>query len=166
MSIEETTERAVRAATRMYLADRPQVALDYLTDALSADPACYEALVMVGDIYARWAAELGLEDRRGNRLALGYFDRAIAVRPDHAEAYAEKCLALLHLDDFEATLQTAERGLPLFDQHPTLDEPHDVWVNIGESLYRARALALLESGLPAAGSQVLDEGLARFTGSH
>jgi tetratricopeptide (TPR) repeat protein len=94
MSPEEITEKAIRAATRMYLEDRPQVALDYLAEALAADPDCYEALVMAGELYDRWGPELGFAGSDGALKSLCYFDHAIAVRPDHAEAYAEKAIAL------------------------------------------------------------------------
>lgn len=120
---------------------------------------------MAGELYDFWGPELGLDDRLGALKAIEYFDRAIAVRPDHAEAYADKAIALLHLEEFEAALQTAELGLTLFDGRPTADEPPDVWVNIGESLYRAKAIAMQESGDTEGGRRVLREGLSRFPDS-
>ena len=162
---EETTEKAVRAATRMYLADRPRVALDYLAEAFDVDPNCYEALVMAGDLYDLRGQELGLGDEQGSLTSLGYYGRAIAARPDHAEAFAGKAIALLHLEEYIAAIQTADQGLRVFDQRPTTDEPPNVWVNIGESLYRAKALALLDDGNEEAGRQALGEGLSRFPDS-
>ena len=165
MSPEEITEKAVRAASRMYLAHRPRVALEYLAEALEADPHCYEALVMAGELYDRWGEDIGLDEREASLTAVSYYDRAIAVQPDHAEAYAEKAIALLHLDEFRAALESADRGMAVFDIHPTLDLPPDVWINIGESLYRAKALALNELGRADEGRRVLNEGLSRFQGS-
>jgi tetratricopeptide (TPR) repeat protein len=165
MSPEEITEKAVRAATRMYLADRPQVALDYLDEALEADPECYEALVMAGEVHDRWGPELGMEQREAALMAISFYDRAIAAQPDHAEAYAEKLLPLLDLDEYEAAIQCADRGLELFDTRPTTDEPPDVWTNIGESLYGRKAEALRKNGQVQEGRCVLDEGLRRFPNS-
>jgi tetratricopeptide (TPR) repeat protein len=149
----------------MYLADRPRVALDYLADSLEADPRCYEALVMAGEIYDRWASELGLDEREGSLVAVAYFDRAIAAQPDHAEAYADRAIALLHLEEYQAALRSAEAGLREFDNYPTKGAPPEVWVNIGESLYRAKALSLKEMGRVAEGRRALQEGLSRFSGS-
>jgi tetratricopeptide (TPR) repeat protein len=165
MSPEEVTARAVRAASRMYLADRPQVALDYVAEALEADPHCYEALVMAGELYDRGGPELGLDEREASWMAVSYFDRAIAAQPEHSEAYAEKAIALCALGECQAAISSADAGLSVFDIHLTIDEPPDVRVNIGESLYRAKALALKESGQVAEGRAVLEEGLSRFPGS-
>ena len=162
MSPEQITWRAVRAATRMYLADRPQVALDYLAEALKADPLCYEALVMAGELVDHWAPELGLDEREGASTAIVYFDRAIAARPDYSETYAEKAITLFYLDEYEASIATADQGLALFDEHPTADLPPDVWVNIGESLYRAKTKALSATGRREEARSVLGEGLSRF----
>src|SRR5688500_2659962 len=94
-SPEQITERALRAATKAYLDDRPVLALDYAAEALDADPHCYEALVTSGELYTDWADELGVSQREGALTAILYFDQAISVRPDHAEAYAEKLAPLL-----------------------------------------------------------------------
>ena len=127
MSREQITWRAVRAASRMYLADRPQVALDYLAEALEADPSCYEALVMAGELVDHWAPELGLDEREGASKAIVYFDRAIAARPDDSEAYAEKAITLLHLEEHEASIEAANRGLALFGAGAS---PAGLWLTL------------------------------------
>ena len=149
----------------MYLADRPQVALDYLAEALDADPECYEALVMAGELHNLWAPELGLEDQEGPLKAISFFDRAIAVQPDHAEAYAEKALALLDLEEYAEAITCTDRGLALLDSPPTTNYPPEVCINIGESLYSHQAIAFKESGRRDEGRRVLEEGLHRFPGS-
>jgi tetratricopeptide (TPR) repeat protein len=166
MSPEEITERALRAASRMYRADRLKVALSYIEEALDADPRCYEALVFAGDIHSTSAgAELGLPEREAARVAVSYYDRAIQIQPDHAEAYAEKIVPLLDLEEYQAAIECADQGLKLFDARPTTDCPADVWTNIGESLYGRKSLALKRSGRTAEGRHVLEEGLSRFPGS-
>jgi tetratricopeptide (TPR) repeat protein len=169
MSPEEITERALRGARRMYRADRFKVALDYLMEALDADPRCYEALVFAGDIYSTdspsAAAELGLSEREAAQMAIAFYDRAIQVQPDHAEAYAEKILPLLDLEEYQAAIECADQGLKLFDARPTTDCPKEVWTNIGKSLYGRKSLALKNSGRTAEGRRVLEEGLSRFPGS-
>lgn len=161
-SIEETTEWAVSAASRAYRADRPRLALDYLDEALEADPKCYEALVMAGEVWDLFEEELGLAEGEGSRLALMYFERAITLQPDNSEAYAEMSGTLMHLNEHQRSLDAANRALELLGHPPVTDHPDDVWVNIAETVYRMRALALLNLGRPAEGRRVLDEGLQRF----
>jgi tetratricopeptide (TPR) repeat protein len=167
MSPEEITERALRAATDMYLAERPRVAMDYILEALDADPQCYEALVFAGDLYShsRLGADLTPHEHDAARMAISYYDRAIRVQPDHAEAYAEKLIPLSVLGEYDAAVECADQGLKLFDARPTTDSPPEVWMNIGESLYRRKALALKDSGRTAEGRRVLGEGLSRFPDS-
>jgi tetratricopeptide (TPR) repeat protein len=167
MSPEEITERALRAATDMYLAERPRVAMDYILDALDADPQCYEALVFAGDLYthSRWGLDLALSEEDAARMAISFYDRAIQVQPDHSEAYAEKILPLMDLDEYDAAIECADHGLKVFDSRPTTDSPPVVWTNFGESLYRRKALALKYSGRTGEGRRVLNEGLTRFPGS-
>jgi tetratricopeptide (TPR) repeat protein len=161
-SIEVITEHAVRAALRASLADRPRAAICYLEEALEADPHCYEALVMLGEVWDDAEEELGLKEGEGSRRALPYYERAIALQPDNAEAYAEMSGALVHLDQYERALEAANQALALLDQPPVTDHSDDVWVNIAETVYRMRALALLNLNRPAEGRRVLDEGLQRF----
>ena len=71
----------------------------------------------------------------------------------------------MDLDEYEAAIECADRGLQLLDSRPTTDSPPEVWTNIGESLYRRKAEALHESGRSAEGRRVLEEGLTRFPGS-
>jgi tetratricopeptide (TPR) repeat protein len=165
MSPEQITEEAIDSAHRLIRAGRHQVALNVLLDALDADPLCREVLVDVGDLLTHRFEELGLEEQPALLRAIEFYDRAIAAQPDHAGAYAEKALALLYLEQNDAALACAEQGMALFDDPPTTDLCHDVWVNVGESLYRRKALALLELGRAAEGRRVLDEGLTRFPGS-
>ena len=139
-----------------------QAALDYLEEALEADPLCYEALVNVGELYNHSCQKLGLSEEEGAHRALPYFDRAIAAQPDLSEAYASKGLALVYLNRPEEAIACIDLGLARLDERPTTDIPPDVWVNIGESLYRIKAVALKELGQVAAGRQVLAEGLQRF----
>src|SRR5439155_11125730 len=118
-----------------------------------------------GELDDQCGPELVLSEREGALAALTYFDHAIALRPDYAEAYAEKAIALLHLEDDEGAIRSADQGLAVFDTCPTLDSPLPIWTNIGESLYRAKALALQESGRAESGRRTLEEGLERFPGS-
>src|SRR5262249_32305756 len=77
----------------------------------------------------------------------------------------EKAIALLHLEDHERAIRAADQGLAVFDSPTTIDSPPAVRTNIGESLYRAKAVALRESGQAPSGRRVLEEGLGRFPGS-
>jgi tetratricopeptide (TPR) repeat protein len=167
MSPEEITEKALRAANRMYRAERLRVALDYAMEALDVAPRCYEALVLAGDLLSLTtsAAEFGLHEREAAQRAISYYDRAIQVQPDHAEAYAEKLVPLLDLGEHQAAIECADQGLALFDIRPTTDCPAEVWTNIGESLYGRKSLALKNSDRTAEGRRVLEEGLSRFPGS-
>jgi hypothetical protein len=54
-------ERAVDAALEMSLADCPRETLACLEVALKEEPGCYEALVMMGEMYADSGSELGVE---------------------------------------------------------------------------------------------------------
>ena len=71
-------------------------------------------------------------------------------------------MALVHLEEYASAIEAADQGISFFDQPPATDNPYDVWVNIGESLYRMKALALLRRGDFAAGREVLCEGFRRF----
>jgi tetratricopeptide (TPR) repeat protein len=165
MSPEQITSQAIRRACRLTDTGRHRAALDVLLDALDADPLCREVLVYTGDLFAYDNDELGIQEHLSLLRAIELYDRAIAAQPDHAEAYAEKAQVLLYLEQWEAALACAECGLALFDQRPTTDLYHPVWVNVGESLYRRKALALLKLGRAAEGRRVLDAGLTRFPGS-
>lgn len=161
-SIEEITERAITAANRAFLADRPQAAVGYLEEALEADPVCYEALVSMGETWVYCEKELGLKEGEGSQRALRYFERAIALKPDDAEAYAEMSCALMELSRFERALEATEEALARYEQPWVSNHPPDVWVNIGETIYRMRALALLNLNRVGEGRQALEEGLRRF----
>ncbi len=162
VSIEVITERAISAANRAFSADRPKAAIGYLEEALEADPDCYEALVSMGETWTYCEEELGLPEGDGARRALPYFQRPISVQPDNAEAYAEMSTALMHLDEFERALRATDEALARYEQPWASSHPPDVWVNIGETIYRMRALALLNLNRAGEGRQVLDEGLKRF----
>jgi len=162
---ERTTEQYIRCADQMYCEGRTQIALDYLMEALRVDSRCYEALVGVGELYVLRGAALGLDERAADIAALAMFDRAIALRPELAEAYAGKALTLLYLDEFDQAIQWADEGLLRLDHDATLAVRTEVKKNVGESLYRAKALALRESGQEEQGRQVLEEGLGRYPAS-
>jgi tetratricopeptide (TPR) repeat protein len=141
--------------------------MDYILEALDADPQCYEALVFAGDLHShsRYGPDLALHEQDAARIAISFYDRAIRAQPDHAEAYAEKLIPLSVLGEYETAIECADHGLKLFDIRPTTDSPPEVWKNIGESLYRRKALALKDSGRTVEGCRVLEEGLSRFPDS-
>jgi len=162
MSPEESTEQALRAACRLGEAGRVAEALQQLLAALEVDPLCREALVHAGDLY-NWEGErLGLTEAEGSRRALPFYDRAISAQPDHAEAYAEKARALFFLDDYPQALACADQGLAVLDSPPSREHGPDVWVNIGEALYGAKARSLRALNQADEGRRVLEEGLHRF----
>lgn len=164
-SPEVTTERALRGAYRMFRADRPRAVLEYLEEALAADPLCHEALVMAGDTWSLDQQALGVEMAEGDTRALAYYDRAIAAQPDLSEAYAEKSRTLFNLAQYQEALACLDQGLAVFDHRPNIDLPREVRVNIGETLYRFKARALNALGRAAEGRRALAVGLARFPGS-
>jgi tetratricopeptide (TPR) repeat protein len=164
MSFEQITERAITDANRVLNADRPKVALDYLADALEADPRSYEALVLTAEIYSLYADDLDDEPAAAQQEAIGLFDRAIAIRPEDPEAYASKALSLLYLDRVEDAVACADLGLGCLSEPPT-DGYLPVWTNIAETLYYVKSHALKRMRQIGEGRQVLAEGLRRFPGS-
>src|SRR5688500_14523065 len=104
-------------------ANGPRAVLGYLEEALAADPLCYEALVMAGDIWSLDQEELGVEVDEGSRIAVSFYNRAIAAQPDVAEAYAEKGRTLTCLERWEDALACLEGGLARFDVRPNTDLP-------------------------------------------
>jgi tetratricopeptide (TPR) repeat protein len=165
MSFEDVTYRYIRAADRMCLQGRVRIALDYLLEALRVDPDCYEALVAAGELYDVYSDELGMDEREGTLAGLAMFDRAVAVHPDLADAYAGKALGLLYIDQPIEAVRCADIGLQLLDADPTMHLPEAVRTNITESFYRIKALALQDMDRGDEGRQVLEEGLRRFPNS-
>jgi tetratricopeptide (TPR) repeat protein len=161
-SLEVITERAVRDALRAMRSGRYLAAFGYLELAIEADPLCREALVLAGDVCYFQFDDLGITEAEGADSAVGYYDRAIAACPHHAEAYAEKSLCLHDRERYQEALECAELGFSYLEVPPTKDLEPDVWVNVAESLYRRKALALKELGRVEDGWRVLLEGLSRF----
>jgi tetratricopeptide (TPR) repeat protein len=155
------TERMLREAERLYLADEPAKALSYLEATLDLDERCYEALVMAGELYDLWAVELELTEEDGAARSILYYERAIAARPECPEAYAGKALAHLHLRDARYALEVANQGIKLYDEG-RVDFDESVWSNIGQTLFRVKALALKAAGCREEGRQAAAEGLSRF----
>src|SRR5436305_1066478 len=67
VSPEEVTERAIREANRLY-GDDPRASLRHLEVAIAADPLCYEALTMAGELYSLWWEELGLPQKDASEI--------------------------------------------------------------------------------------------------
>ena len=161
-SIEQITERAWKSAWRAEQADRHWTALDYILEGLEADPVCYELLVYAGELLNTAWEDMGLCDKESAERAIPYFDRAIAAKPEMAEAYICKALALNDLERPEQALAILEVGGDLYEQWPNTDVYPAVRVNIGESLYNHRVVALLQLRRTDEARQVLNEGLRRF----
>lgn len=75
---------------------------------LLIDPANYETLTLVGDIYS------AIGDKQSARQALQYYDRAIALKPNLADAYSGKAdLLMFQFDLPDDAERLARKALAL-----------------------------------------------------
>lgn len=161
-SIEQITERAWKDARRAECAGKLQAALDYLDQGLEADPYCYELLIYAAELRLLNGDELTWNDGECALRSIPYFDRAISARPEIAEAHISKALAFLYREQPSEALSCLEVGEALYEQWPNTDVYPAVRMNIGESLYNHRTVALLQLGRTDEARRALHEGLRRF----
>lgn len=163
MSFEELVEETMRAIAAVPRVEYDVVAaMACVTELLELDPECYRALTRGGEMYIGAADRLGVTAEEGRLRALGFFERAIAVRPELPDAYAGKALALLLLGRPADALAGAEQGLQLLDQLPESPTPPDVQPMLADALHKVKAIALFRLGRPEEGLAVMTETVSRY----
>jgi tetratricopeptide (TPR) repeat protein len=154
---ENTSEYWKDTARTLYLSRRHDEAKAAIERALSIDPRNYDALL--------FAATILLEMDEDESVILPLYDRAIEVRPDDAEAYAEKAEALANENHHKDALPIARKALELFQ------EEEDEFTERAEFIYESILGVLYQSGLVDEARELLRKGQARhgfreFVGSY
>ena len=95
------------ASNKLKLYDR---AREHFERALTQDPNHGRSLIGLAD---------GLTLQQRYLEAKLVYDQAVAANPDDGMAWVNRALALFHLREFEAALQSVNRGIELWPSHPT-----------------------------------------------
>ncbi len=119
-------------ASRLYLSREHDEAKTAVERALSIDPDNYDALLLTTAILEAMDADIS--------DALPFYDRAIEVRPDDAEAYAQKAEALANENHQQDALPIARKALELFQ------EEEDEFTKRAEFIYDEILGVLYQSG--------------------
>gem|GEM_PF-635386 len=143
-----------QVAVSSYEANRMEAALGELEQALKVDPENAEAHNMLGIIALRQGAEfeaqvqtlacirgsdaqmVALDSSRRFREARASFEKAVAIRPEFAEAWNNLSVTDLNLEDWDAAIEAAGSALKI----GTYSEPHIARGNLGWAYYKKRDL--------------------------
>lgn len=166
MSIEDMADFHFWRAHDLSTDGRPKEALSHIEAALEIEPKHVQAMILAGDIYQLDCEELGIDPDKAFQIAIQCYDRALAVDPKLAEAWAGKAEVLYWSRCPELALESAETGLfllPLCIGY-AMNSP-DVHINVAETLFKYKVSALLRLGRKDEARQALSDGLEYCPGS-
>jgi tetratricopeptide (TPR) repeat protein len=144
---ENSSEDWEWIARRLYLSREHDEAKTAVERALSIDPDNYDVLLLATAILEAMDADIS--------DILPFYDRAIEVRPDNAEAYAQKAEALANENHHQDALPIARKALELFH------EEEDEFTERAEFIYEAILGVLYQSGHIEEARDLLKKGQAR-----
>lgn len=127
-----------------------------------------EANVLAGDqLLCSWEflGLSGYSNELAAREALSYFQRALAVMPNHADAYSGQTAALLETGEIEAAVRSARESLVALESRiGELMFDAEVYRLVAEEVYSNAGKTLAAGGEIAEAREVLTRGLAEFPG--
>ena len=165
-SIEDEADFHFWRAQDLWGKERNKEALSHLQAALQVELGHLQALVSAGELYLLRGEDLGLEEEVSDRIALGYFERALVQEPRHADAWSGKALTLLYMQRPQEALCAADWGLSVLPLRVGYAMTYAaVYTNVAEALFSTKVRALLDLDKVEGARQTLAAGLECCPGS-